>query len=204
MRAEVLLTMAAAQGIDLRAMSGQKSGRFTPKKDTKSQMRRGIKSVVLQEATSNKAKGTGERSTVRPEWTVAEIGMAAMGVPKIEFLAALFAFAGDHSVQHDLHTALLQEAERLSRERHWPDEVIDLYGIGRPYLKHLAMLVLFRDAYPNEFVVCQELPAIFLGIKEKTWGKHMAARYNELQSIWNGWLSNAARTMQPRLEAETA
>ena len=196
--------MAAAQGIDLRAMAGQKSGRFKPRKDTKASTRKGVKSVVLLEVTANKAKGTGERSTLRPEWTTAEIGMAAMGVPKIEFMAALFAFAGDHSQHGDLHRALLQEAERLSAERHWPVEVIDLYGIGRPYLKHLALLVLFCDAYPNEFVVCPELPAIFLGIKEKTWGKHMAARFNELQSVWLGWLNNAARTMQPRLEAETA
>jgi hypothetical protein len=204
MRAEVLLSMAAAQGIDLRAMSGQKSGRFTPRKDTKTHMHRGVKCTVLQEVVTNKAKGTGERSTLRPQWTTAEIGMAAMGVPKIEFMAALFAFAGDHSQYWDIHAALVKEAERLSAERHWPVEVIDVYGIGRPYLKHLALLVLFQDAYPTLFEVCPEISGIYLGVKEKTWSKHMVSRYLELQSIWLGWLSNAARTMQPRLESELA
>ena len=64
----------------------------------------------------------------------------------IQFQAALFAFAGSRDNFWKLHRALCAEVMGLRALHEWPSEVIDIHGIDRPYLKHLAKLVLDEDA----------------------------------------------------------
>jgi hypothetical protein len=69
-------------------------------------------------------------------------------------MAACYAFAGERGDFWRLQSALAVEAEILRKLRGWPIEVVDLQEIERPYLQHLAKLVLDEDTHPNVFSVC--------------------------------------------------
>jgi hypothetical protein len=80
--------------------------------------------------------------------------------------------------------------------------VIDFHSLQRPYLQHLAKLVLDEDAAPQLFRTAPQLYSIYLGISEKVWEKSIAARYGAVQLVWLGWLGTAAAIIQPRLAGE--
>src|SRR5688572_3557413 len=102
MRAEELIARAAVHGLDL-------TGAAPPKR---SGHRRG--------APVRKAAA---RERVRPEWTLQEIGLACAGVPDLQFMAARYAFAGDHSSYWKLWSALHREAVELAEREGWPAQV---------------------------------------------------------------------------------
>jgi hypothetical protein len=95
--------------------------------------------------------------------------------------------------------ALFDRACILQRRHLWPWEVRDLHQIERPYLKHLAKLVLDEDASPQQFNTAPELFSIYLGISEKTWHYQVRERFGALKLDWGDWLSNAARIIQSHL-----
>jgi hypothetical protein len=51
------------------------------------------------------------------------------------------------------------------------------HQIERPYLKHLAKLVLDEDVSPQQFNTAPELFATYLGISEKTWHYRVRERF---------------------------
>ncbi len=191
MVAEDLVALAAAHGVDL-VRAAKMAAKEKPKPE--------VVGGVLQVPPSNLAQGRETRPIERPRWSMAELGHAAAGVPRISFLAACFAFAGDRSHFWQLHAALTERATILAIESGWPLEIVDHHGIRMPYLAHLAKLVLDADANPAQFkipTVC--LHAIYLGVHRKTWEKHVEIRFLALQSIWEDWLSEAARVIQSKL-----
>jgi hypothetical protein len=64
-----------------------------------------------------RAARSSQRRSACTSWTTQEIARACVGVPDIEFRAALFAFAGDRGSYWELQRALFQDALDL-RERH--------------------------------------------------------------------------------------
>jgi hypothetical protein len=46
--------------------------------------------------------------------------------------------------------------------------------------------VLDEDVHPALFRARPPLPAIYLGIDEKTWERHVAAQYSDLNYVWLG------------------
>ena len=188
MRAETLIALAGAHGIDLGRVA-----RMAPPRG------RGRKLLTPRK---NGVNGKETRTAVKPEWTLAEIGAAAAGVPAIPFMAACYAFAGQRSDFWKLHGALFREAQALQERNYWPVEVIDLHGLPRPYLAHLAKLVLDEDATPQLFRTAPQLYSIYLGVSEKVWDKSIAERFGALKLVWLDWLGHAAAIMQPRLAAE--
>jgi hypothetical protein len=197
MRSEELLALSAAHGVDF--LQAARVGTAPAKRDVTIRRHGTLTSTVLLEPRVNRARGGETRSSQRPEWTTAEIGQAAQGVPDILFHAALFAFAGDRGSYWKLHAALYREALALQAERGWPAEVCDIHDIGRPYLKHLAKLVLDEDASPQVFRTAPHLYAIVVGVSDHIWDKSIAERFHALRYVWIGWLGHAAAIMQPRL-----
>jgi hypothetical protein len=117
-------------------------------------------------------------------------------------MAACYSFAGERGNFWKLHSALFREAQALRERNNWPAEVPDFHSIQRPYLQHLAKLVLDEDASPQLFQTAPQLYAIYLGLSEKVWEKSVAERYGALQLVWLDWLGHAASIMQPRLAGE--
>ena len=188
MRAEQLISLAGAHGVDF-----GRAARMAPPRG---------KATNGLAPRKNGANGKATRSSARPEWTVAEMGQAAAGVPAIPFMAACYSFAGERGNYWRLHAALFREAQILRERNNWPVEVTDFHSIQRPYLAHLAKLVLDEDASPQLFRTAPQLYAIYLGISEKVWEKSIAQRYGALQLVWLDWLGHAASIMQPRLAGE--
>ena len=200
MRSEDLYALAAAHGIDL--VQAARVAASSARRDVEIRHRLGVASTKLLEPRANRARGAETATTVRPEWTIAELGQAAAGVPKIPFMAACYAFAGDRSCLWRLYDALLSEAQKISAQQRWPAELVDLYGIQSPYLKRLCKLVLDEDATPSSFQTVPQLYAIYMCVSEKTWKNPLSNQFDELKFVWQDWLNIAARTMQPRLASE--
>jgi hypothetical protein len=148
MLAEQLIALAGAHGVDLLAAARMSA----PETRAPNPLRR----------RANGANGKPTRSSARPAWTLAELGQAAAGVPAIPFMAACFAFVGDRGDYWRLHAALFREAQILRDRNSWPAEVTYFHSLQRPYLQHLAKLVLDEDASPQVFRTAPQLFAIYL------------------------------------------
>ena len=144
----------------------------------------------------------GSAGTARPEWTVAELGQAAYGVPRVAFEAACYAYAGDMGLQEGLWQALLHEATWLRRRERWPPTCRGIAGDTVNYLPPLARLVLVEDAHRRYFTVAPGLYAIYLGVTEPTWERELRERFVAVQLVYLGWLATARRIMWPRLTDE--
>lgn len=204
MRAEELISLAAAHGVDL--LEAARTGNTArPKRDT---IKKKGAVIYLEDKSISRVNGRETFQTKRPHWTVAEIGQAACGVPDVCFRAACYAFAGERAQFWPLHAALHGRAQDLARRRDWPLDVTDHHGLPRPYLAHLAKLVLDEDLTPHPFRVdvAGHLPlyAIYMGVTQRTWEKTLQERYAELVQVWRGWLGTALSIIQPRLAVEEA
>lgn len=198
MKAEELISMAAAHGIDLPRVAGNSSnlkGRARVRRRTEEECDRKVGVVETV---------TGHESRVyrRPAWSLAELGQAAQGVPEREFRAACYAFAHSMSYLWTIHADLVKEARELQRRHHWPDTVRDIHGIKKEYLEHVCKLVLDEDASPNLFKLCDPLYAIYLAIPEQTWEREVHERFAVIKHSWLQWIGTAAAGIQKNLEGE--
>jgi hypothetical protein len=87
----------------------------------------------------------------------------------------------------------------LQQSYGWPILVRDVHQIERPYLKHLAKLVLDEDASPQQFGIAPELFALYVGVTVKTWDTQVRERFVEVRLIWDEWLRIAVRIIQAHL-----
>jgi hypothetical protein len=196
LRAEILISLAAAHGVDL-----EKAARTgAPARDVISQrFDNGRRASVLIEPPTTRTRGRNSRSFARPAWTTQEIAQACVGVPELEFRAALFAFAGDGSGYRRLIEALHCEARKLQVRHQWPERVADIHGIPIEYTRHLAKQVLDLDQHPNLFHTVPALHWIYLNTTEKVWERHLTEPFNAIQLEWLRWIGSAAATIQARL-----
>lgn len=197
MNSEKLVSLASAHGVDL--VAAARVGAKPAPRDTVTQTKRGIRSTTLRLPPKNRAKGTPDRSVLRPTWTIAEIGQAAQGVPEIPFQAALYAWAGDRSHYWRLHQALYRCALSMAKQKGWPAVLRDLHGIESPYLGHLAALVLDWEANRHVFALAPQMYGVFMRVTQRTWEKHIQGAFEELSLTWLKWLGTAAKIMQPHL-----
>lgn len=144
----------------------------------------------------------GSAGTSRPEWTVAELGMAAQGVPDICFRAACYSYASAFGEFSRLWEALAHEAGRLRRRERWPPTVPGARGRTVNYVPLLASLVLDEDAHARYFHAAPSLYWVYLDVSAETWERHLRERFVAVQLVYLGWLSTARRIMWPRLSEE--
>lgn len=196
-KAEVLLSIAQAHGIDLER-AAKMAAKEKPYSDVVPGKIKG--SRVLVTPPGNLAKGAETRSMRRPSWTVQEIGQAAAGLPEAPFKAALYAFAGAHEHSSFLHRELVGRAKMFAHIYSWPTLIRDFHGIQSPYLQHLCKMILDEDAYPVYFRAAPALYGIYLRVTPEFWEQRMQGYYAEIKhGIWNDWLGYAARMIQSKL-----
>ena len=140
----------------------------------------------------------------RPEWSVAELGLAAHGVERIPWLAARYTYAGDRRCYWPLHDALTIEAVALRERQRWSSQVRMHDGNMRFYLCELAALVLDEDAHQPVFRAAPQLFAFYLGVDEEMWTRQVAYRFEALKLRYMGWLQTALQIMQLRIDSEEA
>ena len=197
-KAEELIVLATAHGIDLMQAAGATERQRRPQQKQRRVPGLGVVRV-LEPPPEQRAHGVASRTTTRPEWSLAELGQAAHGVPPVPFMAACYAFAGDRSVYWKLWEALLFEAGRLKRANAWPHAIRGSDGRPRFYLSEIAALVLDEDANPHFFLRAPKLYAIYLGIDDQAWTPILFERFDAVKMRYLSWLETARRIIQPRL-----
>lgn len=211
MKAEELVALCGARGVDLIGLAKQKSDMAAPR-NVRTYQKCGLRAVELLEASAARAHGKETRSIVEREWTVEELGQAAAGVPHIAFLAACFAWAGDRGHFLELVDSLMIHALQYRRIQKWPFQVEGHDGRRVHYLEHLCTMVLDEDQHPSLFAYRQEakpgqapppsIYAIYCGVDEATWRRSLAGRYEQIRAVFWSWLDTSARMIQAKLRDE--
>lgn len=204
MKAEDLLQLANPHGVDLmrvaKNMTSDNPEVMQAAKDViKKRFGAGRSAFVLIEPPGSRAAGKETRSNKRPEWTAAELGQAAGGVPDIYFRTAMFAFTGDRTWWEWLRDELSSEAHHIRDECGWSPVVEIITKCEITYLTQLASLVLDEDAYPSMFKVTPELYPIYMHVTQKTWDRQLEGRFKVIKNVWVSWATEALRMIQPKL-----
>jgi hypothetical protein len=202
MRAEDLIALAAPRGIDLKHIAGMS----TPTRGVSVRQRHRT-SVEITDGIDVRitVRGSSTRTLRPPVWSVSELGQAARNVPRIPWLAARFAVAGDNSSWWELHTALVSEARKLRRQHEWPAQLTGLDGQPRFYLEDLAQLVLDEERHAPLFAAAPatakapSLYAVYLRIEEELWSRRVFERFDLLKLRYLGWRDSALAMIQQKL-----
>ncbi len=213
-----LLILAAARGVDLSSIGGNASNTdgvarkrvMTPKE------RKAARENHLSCEVTDTVKGASSRVYRRPQWSLAEVGMGAQGVPELPWLAACYSWAGDQSCYWTLWWGLSYQAQKLAQQCKWQPRVMGQLprdpktrkpiagakGEPRFYLSDLAQMVLDEDANRDLFLRIPSLYATYLHVEDETWERVLAPRYQMLQGQYEGWLVKARTMIQRKLMDE--
>ncbi len=195
MKADELVTLAAAHGIDIShtvACETRLDGAAAQRRRTPEEIARGL---PVRETVS----GTQTRVHRPRTWTHAETGMGAAGCPRMPWLAACYSWAGDQSGYKALHRGLTLQAIREAERHDWPWRITMLDGTRDYYLERLAELVLDEEGCRAAFVAAPGLYAIYLGVSPSVWSKPLWGYHLVLQQSYQRWLDIARGTISRRL-----
>jgi hypothetical protein len=218
MRADELVVLASAHGIDLTHVAGAASntrGAASKRSLTREERRKRMEEHLGLEIEPS-VRGNGSRTYRRPQWSLAEIGQAAEGVPELPWLAACYSWGGDSSCYWTLWWGLSYQAQRLGRREGWQPRVmgraprdpktgkpiVGAKGEPRFYLLELAQMVLDEDAHKWAFAAWPGLHAAYLQVEDATWARILAPRYEMLQGKYESWLATAKTLIQRKLAEE--
>src|SRR5579863_6329792 len=117
MKAAQLFALANAHGVDLRQAA---SSTTRPTSRLSSLLERLQRSQIPREL---QARGRQSHVVRRAQWSLAELGQAAEGVPLIPFLAACYRYQRDQSCHWALWNQLAIDALEMRAKRGWPAQV---------------------------------------------------------------------------------
>jgi hypothetical protein len=197
-RARDLIALASARGINLQHVAQMQAPPARSDVEWKD-FEGGRTAPVLVPPPTMRARATETRSFRRPQWTQAELALAANDVPPLCFSAALYAFAGDHSGYWILWGALTDEAHRLRERRGWSAQVIGENGHPKFYLSELASLVLDEDRYQDLFRRAPLLYWVCVGVSEKIWRSTVFERFDAVRCQFQSWCDRARSMIEQRL-----
>lgn len=196
MKSEVLISIAAASGVDLQ-QAAKMASNIRPKRDVIT--KHGAK-ILVENTSKGRVHGRETAAMQRPQWSIAEIGQASQEVPETPFRAAMYAFAGAREANlWYLHGELMGHVRMFRRIYRWPDSVTDFHGLKRNYCEHLCKLVLDEDANQGYFKAFPGLYAQYMTVTDAVWEKQLFGCYRELKHVWSDWLGEAARKIQSKL-----
>lgn len=139
----------------------------------------------------------GDRSIKKPDWTLAEAGMAAIGVSRRCYIAARYRYALDDSVRGECKLNLLEYAidQRGRNPEGWPARILCVDGRERQYLEFLVDMHLLEDRAPWRF----KDPAIYPTLAQVTgriWARKLSPLYVTLGQEWISWYSTCMSMMR--------
>ena len=184
MRADELIVLATAHGIDLKHLAGNASNVFgvaRKRPRTPEERRLGMPIEVT-------VRAAGSRSSRRHEGASAEVGQAAGGIPRIPWLAACYSIAGDTSGYAELHRALMVKELRIATDQNWPMMVTKRGGRRGYYQAELAALVLDVDRHRPMFTAAPALYALCVDVDQDIWTRSVARWFADLTLEYQRWL----------------
>jgi len=197
LKAEDLVALVAAHGVDLQHVAGSASdthGIARRRQRTKDERRGGlpIRDTVI---------GHESRVYRRPAWSHAELGMAARDVPRMPWLAICYCYAGDSTGYPELHRGLMREALKIATRDGWSMYERDRTGQKRyAPIAELAALVLDKDAHKRIFIEARAhgvvLEALCLNVPDEIWSTRYERRFDTLDQHRERWLAEARGIIQ--------
>ena len=199
MKAEQLLILASARGIDL--------GLSRPKRDIPPEHRGpprrrkehpddpGIPGVLT-------AEGKQTRTSRAPEWSARELAMAAQGMPDTSWRALCWVVGQEEQSRMHLKYTLLQLAVERKERESWPDRMKrgDCQDCGclrsTSYVEDLCTLAVAEMATQGMTEIAR---AQFFGLAEHNWRRHVMRLYQPLYQHAQGWYQDGIRYLQSRL-----
>lgn len=136
-----------------------------------------------------------------PELTPAEVAIAAAGLPRLPWIAALYSLAGDDSVRGPLKWALV-EYLLGERERHgWAQRVERLDGTRTTFCERLIDVFLVEERRPAWFQAAPQLRALALGVEPETWRRVVMQQWQAVAAEYGRWRLDAEEHVRRRLRA---
>lgn len=197
---ELMLLAGTARGTDFKRVAGNANKDRGPSVNRR---RRGEEE--LKEANGrpiyDTVIGHQTRVTRAPAWSVAELGQALAGAPRLPTLAALYSVAGDRSpaTYWDLYRGLVREADFLQRRYQWPHQVIGKDGFSRLYIPEMALLVLDEHQHESIFNENLGLHAAYMHVEEPVWRYRIFERFELLRVRFLSWRDTALALAQRKL-----
>jgi hypothetical protein len=205
MKAEHLLLLATARGINLELGRPKRDvplgHRGVPRRRVVGQDEHG-EDITIPGVLS--AYGNQVRSSRQPEWSARELGMAAQGMPDIQWRSICWVIGGEEPSRMYLKGELLQLALQSKEREAWPDTIrrgnCGNCGCNRSvkYVEDLCVLALTELANPNLYAAESDR-ANFFSIAEHNWRRHVSKIYQSIYVPLHGWYVDGIRYMQRRL-----
>lgn len=196
MKAEELICLATARGVNLSRVGGAASEMHGVARERE----RTPEERKLGKAVDLTARGRDSRSYRRADWSLAELGQAAGGrVGGAAWLAVRYSIAGDSSCAAELWSRLASEATSIGRRDHWAPKVLGLDGKMKFFREELAQLVLDDDAHRQYFVAAPALYPAYMEVGERTWNRDLEDYFVTLKDKLTSWIRMGCAAMQPAL-----
>ena len=143
---------------------------------------------------NNRAVGHQTSVYRAADWTQQDLGMAAMGLKKTPWRAALYAKAGIRSNENwnYLRGCLLTCAIAHARRERWPEFVLRDDASVRPYLTELAELVLHAQGDLRHVILAMpDFGQAYVRVSAETWEAVLRDKYELLNEKFESWLRRA-------------
>ena len=221
MKAEQLLVLASARGINLDLRRPRSdiplAHRSTPRRrDVIAATEGNVGHPGIPGVLS--ADGEQSTSSRAPDWTSADLGFAAVGMPDRPWRTLCWAIALEQPARAYLKWQLLEIAVAAKEHDRWPDRVkrttcamevapgvrCGLLRCQDHYVEDLCELAVIGIAEPHVLSSEAQRARVF-GVAQNTWDRHFAVPYQQLASHLSSWFGGAIGYINSHLEeAENA
>lgn len=112
-----------------------------------------------------------------PEWTAADLGVAASGLPYFKFRIALFTLAGDDNSRGSVRTYLLEKLLEAQERLQWKRRVERIDGFRSRFAEELVGLYLDEERRPSVFQAAPNLRSTIMRVEPETWRRDLSHQY---------------------------
>jgi hypothetical protein len=137
-----------------------------------------------------------------PDLTAQDVALAAAGLPRIEFLIALYSLAGDDSVRGCVRTYLLEHLLAEREIHQWARRVETIDGFRVAFAEPLVQLFLAEERRPSIFQAAPQLRAVALRVEPEIWRRVVSHQWACVASEFARRLVSAEDWVKRRTRAE--
>jgi len=152
----------------------------------------------------------------RPEWTVAEAGIALSGLEDKYVAAMLYRWTGDVTQVKVLKLELMREALKIRQRERWPPR-----RKGRKYLESLIAIAIMEESptrchtfakmmlhdpettkIQRELIRQNKLLPVMMGVNVLEWRLFYSRKYEYIHGLLDNWCSVAHESMREKMKDE--
>lgn len=200
MHADDLIAQAAPHGPDFKRVAGNSSntdGIARRRRLSVAELER-RRAEILGVVVEDTVAGNETRSSRRPSYTYADLGLAARGLEYMPWLSACFSIAGLVTAEEygRMHRQLTVETLKIAKREAWPSKVLYRRGETDYYIEQLGGLVLHVEQYRRQYFEAPNLYAVRMGVEQEIWQVKLARKYAAVHDVYERWLNTARGWIQ--------